>query len=133
MKKKKLGDCFQWTGRFALYNSKSDPSEILTPTNEKFYGVPKVIHAVFKDSQGLIVSHAYLQDEKFVYEKLSNRKKYKVIDITTYYKEGLLFKINGEPVKMKLDSFAEHTFENLVDLMVKDGGNFGRYGIESDL
>ena len=133
MSKYKFGDCFVWTGRFAIKNLSLQASKMLSPIKSKFFGTPKVIHAVFKnENTGETVGHAFLQDDKYVYDKISNKNKYRVVEIHSYYKEGLAFDKYGKEIKLKIVSIIEHSFKDLFQLMFDDGGKFGKYGIKTD-
>jgi hypothetical protein len=132
-KKKATGDCTTWTGRFALKNVGMNVSEILTPFKEAFVGTPKVVHAAFKGVDEITAGHAFLQDDEFVYEKKANVEDYSIFNRKEYYTHGVMFNLYGTPTRMKIVDHVEHAFDELVDLMVGDGGRYGLYGVTTDI
>ena len=133
-KKNELGDCFEWTGKFAMdYRRKKIQ---LAPTGEEFYGIPTVVHAVYKDCRvplNKTTGHAFIMDDLYVYEKSSTKIDYKKSEIKDFFERLVLFKISENIYYMYIVDYKTHTFDELEELMANNGGKFCAYGITYDL
>jgi hypothetical protein len=125
------GDCFVWTGKYAINNFNKVSPQFISPTGNPLTGNPLIIHASFKILyKPITIAHAFLEDDNLVYDKAG--RKYVVSRKSDYYAKKHKFKAGSEIFVTKIKEFKKYTCKELYDLMVAGGHKFQKFGIETD-
>jgi len=91
------------------------------------------VHAVFKsENHDFTIGHAFIEDDRMVYDKNANKKGHKIHFKQDYYNSGVSFRFENEIIPTQIVSYKRHTFKKLVKLMSEAGGVFKSFGIKHD-